>query len=524
MVSPEPFPESFSHPKYIFALWNLVIRPPRTTYTTRQLGPSEFKVAGIPASRRDVRLRTPRGTKLECSHYVPHQDLQYTLKKLPVVIYLHGNSSSRLEAANLVATLIAQRISLFCFDAAGCGLSEGDYVSLGWHERDDLAVVIQYLRRSPLCGPIGLWGRSMGAATALLHADRDPSLCAMMLDSAFADFGQLVEELAQSERMPLPIPGWLVSAALELIRARVRALADFDIMDLKPVEHAKRSYIPALFVHARDDDFISPTHSQLLFDAYSGDRELITIAGTHNSARSRAVVAHAVRFFRRAFRLEDLDVMVIPRQFPATGDRCPRPVLQPMFSNITSQPVPQHQKLNANVLDVKEENLGFVQPARARRATMPSQMPQSCGDPAPLPPPVAPSGATGGAFGVTTKTCPCAGDAGAGSNLHAPKEPDLSDLSASVEDSEVRTRRASVTFPLPRTLARDFDSHSSFDLDQPWPSKEPFGSMKHAASGHLGLADFKVDDVGKEEPLPSIARGTDQAVPKVLRLARGGGA
>jgi len=32
-----------------------------------------------------------------------------------------------------------------------------------------------------------MWGRSMGAATALLHANRDPSIAGMVLDSAFAD-------------------------------------------------------------------------------------------------------------------------------------------------------------------------------------------------------------------------------------------------------------------------------------------------------------------------------------------------
>ena len=34
---------------------------------------------------------------------------------------------------------------------------------------------------------IALWGRSMGAATALMHGERDPSIAGMVLDSAFAD-------------------------------------------------------------------------------------------------------------------------------------------------------------------------------------------------------------------------------------------------------------------------------------------------------------------------------------------------
>jgi len=278
-----------------------------------QLGPSEFVVKGVRAARRDVTLKTSRGTRLACSHFVPRQDRKTKeLKKFPVIIYLHGNSSSRLEAGNLVSALIEQRISLFCFDASGCGHSDGEYVSLGWHERDDLATVISHLRQSPFCGPIGLWGRSMGAVTALLHVDRDPTLGAICVDSPFASFCQLAEELAQSERIMFPMPSWLVSAALALIRMRVQALADFDIEDLVPLDHMKNSHVPAIFLHARQDNFISPGHSRQLYECYAGDKELVTIDGDHNSERSEQVINHAVAFFKRAFRLGEVDMTVPP--------------------------------------------------------------------------------------------------------------------------------------------------------------------------------------------------------------------
>jgi hypothetical protein len=51
---------------------------------------------------------------------------------------MHGNSSSRMESLGIDEILVPLNITLFCFDFAGCGKSEGDYISLGWHERDDL--------------------------------------------------------------------------------------------------------------------------------------------------------------------------------------------------------------------------------------------------------------------------------------------------------------------------------------------------------------------------------------------------
>lgn len=52
-------------------------------------------------------------------------------EKYPVIIYLHGNSSSRIEGLSLIEYLLPLGYSLFCFDFAGCGMSEGQYVSLG---------------------------------------------------------------------------------------------------------------------------------------------------------------------------------------------------------------------------------------------------------------------------------------------------------------------------------------------------------------------------------------------------------
>ena len=92
---------------------------------------------------------------------------------LPCVIYLHGNSSCQLEAQNCLSSILCHDVSLFAFDFAGCGNSGGDYISLGYHEREDVDVVFNYLRSLDSVSSIGIWGRSMGAVTALMYADRN---------------------------------------------------------------------------------------------------------------------------------------------------------------------------------------------------------------------------------------------------------------------------------------------------------------------------------------------------------------
>ena len=110
---------------------------------------------------------------------------------------MHGNSSCRLEALEVIHYLLPSNITLFCFDFAGCGMSEGEYISLGWWEREDVNIIVEHLRKERRVSTIGLWGRSMGAVTALLHGDRDPSIAGMVLDSAFTNLKVLAGELAK---------------------------------------------------------------------------------------------------------------------------------------------------------------------------------------------------------------------------------------------------------------------------------------------------------------------------------------
>ena len=81
---------------------------------------------------------------------------------------MHGNSSSRVESLPPANILLPQNITVFSFDFSGCGQSEGEFVTLGWKEKDDLQCVIDYLRNTKRVSTIGLWGRSMGAVTSIM--------------------------------------------------------------------------------------------------------------------------------------------------------------------------------------------------------------------------------------------------------------------------------------------------------------------------------------------------------------------
>lgn len=53
---------------------------------------------------------------------------------------MHGNSSARLEALPQLTLALSLGATLVAFDFSGSGLSGGEYVSLGYYEKDDVKV------------------------------------------------------------------------------------------------------------------------------------------------------------------------------------------------------------------------------------------------------------------------------------------------------------------------------------------------------------------------------------------------
>lgn len=121
-------------------LVNAIIRPPRCQYEISQLGPSIFDFCGKTFQRNDFDLYNPRGLRISCSMWSPIESCRPN-PVLPCVIYMHGNSSARLEALSQLSLVLSLGATLLSFDFCGSGKSEGEWVSLGAFEKDDLKVL-----------------------------------------------------------------------------------------------------------------------------------------------------------------------------------------------------------------------------------------------------------------------------------------------------------------------------------------------------------------------------------------------
>ena len=274
-------------------LWKSIIRPPRDEYDIDQLGDNKFYHKGKTYIRKDYELINQRGHLIQVSFL--EEDIETRESYLmPVVIYLHGNSSSRIEGFRNAPDLLKNGINVVIFDFAGCGLSEGEYISLGWFEKDDVKLIIDFVEKLPGVLVIGLWGRSMGAATTMFYAHSDPRIKAICMDSPFSDFKLLAKELCLRY---ITLPNFVLTTTMSFVKGTVKDKCGLDIDKLKPILYANKTKTPAFFLHAVADELISLEQTLKLVENYAGEKFINVVEGGHNSLRQKHVLEKITNFF-----------------------------------------------------------------------------------------------------------------------------------------------------------------------------------------------------------------------------------
>jgi pimeloyl-ACP methyl ester carboxylesterase len=275
-----------------------VIRPLRAQYATEDLGPRRAQLGDLAVQRTDVKLKNAAGYTLECSWWKPKPSARASEQdKRPCIVVLHGNSSCRLGALELVMYALPAGFTVFALDFSGSGLSQGKYVSLGFHEQADIATCVKYIRKSGDASTINLWGRSMGAVAALLFAQSEPgAISAMVVDSPFSSLPLLATELVEDGK--LGVPKIAVKLVMRLIRRDIKKRAKFDMFKLKPITRMNRCAVPAFFVVGLQDELVAPHHVEALHRAHNGPNQLFQFPGGHNSPRPFNFFIQALQFLR----------------------------------------------------------------------------------------------------------------------------------------------------------------------------------------------------------------------------------
>lgn len=101
---------------------------------------------------------------------------------------------------------------------------------MGLNEAKDTANVVRYVQERFGVEKVNLWGRSMGAVTAVLYASRYwRNVRKMVLDSPFCSFRQLVKEIVNART---GLPEFLYGTVLDRIEQNLKKKLHINLMDI----------------------------------------------------------------------------------------------------------------------------------------------------------------------------------------------------------------------------------------------------------------------------------------------------
>lgn len=186
-------------------------------------------------------------------------------KSQPCVVYLHSHGSNCVEGKDLY--LMASRSFSVClFDFTAHGQSEGTYTTVGITETQDLESVLEYLKEKEEVKHFFLWGRSMGAVSAIRHSAivKNPSVLGMVLDAPFTDIKTMIEDLL-AER---GVPRFITSMVLIPIGSTLEEKTGVHVLSNQPIILAPKVTLPLFIIVGKDDTVAIPSKVRKMFELF----------------------------------------------------------------------------------------------------------------------------------------------------------------------------------------------------------------------------------------------------------------
>lgn len=198
------------------------------------------------------------------------------------IVFCHGYGFNRVGSIKYIDIFLDKGFNIILYDHRNSGENEKSYTTMGYYEKEDLKLVIDYLyNRFGDDIFIGTHGESMGAATVLLHCIEDNRVKFVIADCPYSD---LKKQLTFRLKVEYHLPAFPFLHIASLI---TKIKAGFFFGAISPIDAIIKNeglpHLPILFIHGDADDYILPYMSQNLYDVKKGYKKLYFAKGANHA-------------------------------------------------------------------------------------------------------------------------------------------------------------------------------------------------------------------------------------------------
>lgn len=192
------------------------------------------------------------------------------------VMLLHGYTGWKEEMYPFAYQYAKMGYQVIVPDMRCQGESEGDFIGMGWTDRVDNMIWLNYIVQQDPEAEIVLHGQSMGASCVLMMSgDKGlpTQVKAVVSDSAYTNvYSMFKKQITEWFHLPsFPI--------LDTANLMLQIRGGYNIREASALEQVKKSSLPTLFIHGSEDTFVPVEMAQELYDAAGGEKKLLVIEG-----------------------------------------------------------------------------------------------------------------------------------------------------------------------------------------------------------------------------------------------------
>ncbi len=245
---------------------------------------------------KKVEIKADDGVTLRGTEYITDENTENW------AIVLHGYRAETKSVLTIGEHFSEKGYNVLIPSMRACADSDGEFVGMGWLDKDDLKCWINLIITENPNAKIILHGSSMGAATVLMASgDELPTnVKAIIADSGYTSVWDIFASEAKA-RFGLP-----TFPVLNMFQVVAKVRAGYNIKKASALEQVKNSKTPILFIHGDKDDFVPKSMCESLYDSANCIKDKLIISGAgHTDSKYKEPDTYYNKIFEFIDKVKD---------------------------------------------------------------------------------------------------------------------------------------------------------------------------------------------------------------------------